>query len=534
MTPPAKLTKIGVNLQQAMTAIESFDAQQKKADGQPTLHITNMGHVISTAYEQLRNASENAEDHLLLQRAARRFFVRNISFTSKQLTPKLAEELTIELTQAEYLANNTTKLTTIESISHLTEELHSAYWNILQRPTAPAKDTLRQWTFDLMSVRAEQAYNPPVRPMNFAHFAHAYYANHIAVADYIVNDEKISPDLFQIVIYIAIHRALLKSDDANIRSLLLDLYQIKPGDTERFITFNKQCDTLFSLKTVDRVTRVVSRNGAHLRIMKIAFFDENPVSNTASISKRAHILSAIEQRIDETYKLTKAKLNSGIVKSIIFLLITKALIGLAVEIPYDLAVYSTILITPLLINLFFPAVFIAISTLTLKMPGAHNTKAIVDAIDEMLYDTDENQHLRYSFRNFSQSKQPVTFNIMYGIMFVVGVGLMVNRLMALDFNIVQGGIFILFLSTAAFLGYRLSLQIKELELVSGGQNIIALIRDFLYTPFIFIGHQISFRYAKVNIVARVLDTIIELPLKTSLRLIRQWTAFLNGKKEEML
>lgn len=81
-------------------------------------------------------------------------------------------------------------------------------------------------------------------------------------------------------------------------------------------------------------------------------------------------------------------------------------------------------------------------------------------------------------------------------------------------------------------GYRLSLQIKELELVSGGQNIIALIRDFLYTPFIFIGHQISFRYAKVNIVARVLDTIIELPLKTTLRLIRQWTAFLNGKKRK--
>lgn len=71
------------------------------------------------------------------------------------------------------------------------------------------------------------------------------------------------------------------------------------------------------------------------------------------------------------------------------------------------------------------------------MPGAHNTKAIVDAIDEMLYDTDENQHLRYSFESFSQSKQPVTFNIMYGIIFIVGVGLMVNRLMALDFNIVQ-------------------------------------------------------------------------------------------------
>jgi hypothetical protein len=36
----------------------------------------------------------------------------------------------------------------------------------------------------------------------------------------------------------------------------------------------------------------------------------------------------------------------------------------------------------------------------------------------------------------------------------------------------------------------------------------------------------------MNVVALVLDTLIELPLKTALRLIRQWTGFLDDKKDQ--
>ena len=77
-------------------------------------------------------------------------------------------------------------------------------------------------------------------------------------------------------------------------------------------------------------------------------------------------------------------------------------------------------------------------------------------------------------------------------------------------------------------------NVKELEMVSSEASILSLLRDFLYTPFIFIGHQISYRYAKINLVARLLDNAIELPLKTTLRLVRQWTNFLSNKKDEIL
>jgi hypothetical protein len=49
-----------------------------------------------------------------------------------------------------------------------------------------------------------------------------------------------------------------------------------------------------------------------------------------------------------------------------------------------------------------------------------------------------------------------------------------------------------------------------------------------------VGQWISRKYARVNIVAHFLDVAIELPLKTVLRLLRQWTKFLNEKHDELL
>jgi hypothetical protein len=38
----------------------------------------------------------------------------------------------------------------------------------------------------------------------------------------------------------------------------------------------------------------------------------------------------------------------------------------------------------------------------------------------------------------------------------------------------------------------------------------------------------------MNIIAQILDIVVDLPLKTTLKLIRQWTAFLNNKKDELI
>ena len=43
----------------------------------------------------------------------------------------------------------------------------------------------------------------------------------------------------------------------------------------------------------------------------------------------------------------------------------------------------------------------------------------------------------------------------------------------------------------------------------------------------------SDKYSRLNIVTIVLDMLIELPLKTVLRLVRQWGAFIDDRKDRI-
>ena len=70
-----------------------------------TINVAGVGGMVSAAYEQLRNAAEYAQEHLLIQNAIRRFFVRNLFILG--IDRSISEELVIELTQAGYIKNNT-------------------------------------------------------------------------------------------------------------------------------------------------------------------------------------------------------------------------------------------------------------------------------------------------------------------------------------------------------------------------------------------------------------------------------------------
>jgi hypothetical protein len=112
-------------------------------------------------------------------------------------------------------------------------------------------------------------------------------------------------------------------------------------------------------------------------------------------------------------------------------------------------------------------------------------------------------------------------------------GLVAWLLWSFGFSLLHLVIFFTFLSTASFLGFRLSRMIREIEAVDAQQSGITLVRDFLYLPFVVVGRWISENYARVNVVALILDMVIELPLKTVLRLVQQWGNFISSKKDEL-
>lgn len=523
---------LGVLLQQAIQNISLHDQRAAQSAKEQTIHVPNVANVLLFAYEQLRNASENIEDHLLFQRAILRFYKRNLVFATRRQATDLGQELVIELTQAGYLKNDSVAVSKAKELDELIATYYSTFWEVKDKHSTISPRQAEKWTLEILSVKSEQIFNNPIRILSFAHFAHTHFSKLIKYESIIDDDEEISAVDYPTLLYISIHKALLRSDDANVRSGLMDLYSLDPTNAAQFVEFNTKYDALAALSSTNKLSRFISNNGAPLRIIRSTFFNKYDDNKSIDLQNQSKTLTIIESQIDEEYKEVRKNLNKGILKSIAFLLITKALIGLLIEIPYDILVTGAIVIMPLIINLLFPPLFIAVTALTFRLPGPANKRALSDYIQSMIYNDVQTHPLTLKYT------QPVgrayLFNTVYIIMFIFAFYFVASRLAALDFNIAQGIIFFIFLSTASFLGYRLTLQIKELEIVNTNQGVIALLRDFLYAPFIFVGKKISYRFSQLNIIAQILDVAIDLPLKTMMKLVRQWMIFLNNKKDELL
>lgn len=241
-------------------------------------------------------------------------------------------------------------------------------------------------------------------------------------------------------------------------------------------------------------------------------------------------MSAFESQVEAEYKRTSHRINIGIIKSVVFLLLTKLLVGLVIEVPYDYAVHKAIVWEPLLINLFFPPVYMVLLRLTLASPSRANTIRLVNQAEEMFYGASSRELARAS----NGAKFGTAYNIAYGAVFLVVFALVSWVLMTFfRFEIPHLIVFLIFISGASFLGFRLSRMIRDLESVDSQQNGTTVIRDFLYMPFVVVGRWMSEKYSKVNFVSAILDMVIELPLKSVLRMIRQWSAFISNKKDQL-
>jgi hypothetical protein len=518
-SPSNNATQLAQLLQAARARVET-KASEKSKEGM--IHVAETGGVLTAAYEQLRNAAEYAEEHLLLQRAIRRFYKRSFLLRDTKHIRSSGQDLVIELTQAGYVGNDTLPEGIVRQISDLAVSYFAAYEAIDGR-----KDLSRQraedWTLDVLSVRVEWLLNDPAITDAYVQFVHGYFIQHHRLAElFSTSDNEVETSL-----YAAIHRALLKSDNATIRSSLLAVYDKSPAGLEDYIAINKQIDMLLSAPLTEKLYRYVDRKGAPLRVLRHMIQTNDTIE--LDLPKKETFLSSFSAQVTNEYASITKRINHGIVKSVIFLVITKFLIGIAIEIPYDYLVMGAILWTPLLINLAFPPLYMILLRTTLVLPGEANTRRLTERIEQVLYEPPAKELERKPAASFG-----IGYNVAYALVFVIVFGGAGYLLWAnFHFELLHLFIFFLFLSGASFLGFRLSRMIRELEAVGSDQNVVTTARDFLYMPFVVVGRYMSEKYAQVNIVALSLDMLIELPLKTILRLVRQWGAFISSKKDAL-
>jgi len=242
----------------------------------------------------------------------------------------------------------------------------------------------------------------------------------------------------------------------------------------------------------------------------------------------------IEEATNSKYKQVKIKLRRTSLRSIIYLFITKMLLALIIELPYDYLVIGHLNYIPLGINVVFHPLLLFIVALAVHIPAKENTLKIIEGIKDLVY-TYDGKEIVYRVR--PKIKQgwflATVFRLLYLVAFVITFGGLGTILVMLNFNWLGVLLFMVFLTLVSFFGLRVRQLAKELVVLDRRDNLLSVMIDFFTIPIVRAGRSLSVNFSKINVFVFFLDIIIEAPFKLIVDVFEDWFAYMREKREEI-
>ena len=255
---------------------------------------------------------------------------------------------------------------------------------------------------------------------------------------------------------------------------------------------------------------------------------EELLANPELLEAEAKIL------LNNKYKLIRKKITASSMRAIVYIFLTKVILAIILEIPYELYILKGVNYINLIINIVFPPILMFIIALTIIPPSKENTKKILENLHDLIYNKKEDSilcKLKAKYRSGLGFK--IFYNILYTALYIFVFGAVIKLLQSLEFNIVSGGLFILFLTAVSFFASRIRNTAKEYKAVQKKEGPFSFLINFFSLPIVAVGHWLSIKFKKINIFTFIMDFIIEAPFKMFVAGFEDWLDFMKEKKEDI-
>ena len=166
------------------------------------------------------------------------------------------------------------------------------------------------------------------------------------------------------------------------------------------------------------------------------------------MSDQEALSTAVLTACDKRYKSIAAKVRLAIVRSVMFIILTKVIFAFFVEGTYERLVYGEIQWMSILINTSMPPLLMIIVSLFIRTPDQNNSRRILAYIQKILYDEDPKLGNMLTVQKAKDKALPVTwiFNLLWLCAFLVTFGGIIYVLSLLRLSFISQFIFIFFLS----------------------------------------------------------------------------------------
>jgi len=514
--------------------ISIFEAKQSHPERAHPISVSRTVSILAVLYEKARNAVEFRAEHLVRRAAIERILKRRITLGGSP--ESIAEALGLELMWAKYIDSSLVD----ETVTHTITQIITRYLKVKSKLFSSSTKYLGlSWAsiLGLMSSEIDEMIVSPTKRGAIVNFVYQALLPKYPLAGMSERDR-------DMIVYIATERAFAQSDEPLIQYHLLkvihpDWFTVTDAnfDTEMAAFLQNVSDIQNHLinPKVSPVARHMKRHLPPYRIIRDMFI-ENDGAIRPIVEDETRLTAELERVADVRYKETGAKIQRAVVRSIIYIFLTKMVFALALEAPFDLFIAHKIDYIPLVINMLFPPFLLFLVAGFTSVPGKDNTKRLVDRIKTILYHFDTIKDEKDIFHGREQQKRPIltaAFGIVYVAAFGITFGAILWVLGLLHYNPASQVIFIFFVALVTIFAYRIRVSSKEYELVDR-QGVFEPLMDFFFLPILWAGDMLSKEIAKINIFIFLFDFILEAPLKVIFEVAEEWIRFIRTKKEEIL
>lgn len=431
--------------QLARIVIEQFE-RKSEPNHERKITVNPFVSKVASAYEKLRNAMEYREEEVMLRATIERILRRRLLLGGTAKTT--AEPLIRELIWARYLPDNSVPETAIARVEDTIDLYLQLRLKVLEKHKVKLGD-INEWTYQLMSSALAHILNPNYEKQTMGNFMYQVMKDDIAIVD----DNEQTRDA---QVYLAVRRAFARDDLAFLRYHLFTLYfgeltwssldHIALAFKEGLVEINNQ----LSYPRKDKIYTYVKRRAAVFFILE-DILRVHKGSLLTMLKDEGKVQQAVQEACQKRYKSISKKVRTAIIRSFVFILMTKVIFAFAVEGTYEQLVFGSIQWVSIIINTSIPPLLIIIVSLFIRTPGEENTRRILSYVKQLLYD--ESPRLGNQLVIKKQADKPnILFNALWLLAFLISFGAIIYVLSQLHFNVISMGIFVFFITVVSFFG----------------------------------------------------------------------------------
>lgn len=479
-------------------------------------------------YEKLRNAMEFREDEVILRATIERILKRRLLLGGNG--ESTAMPLVKELLWARYLPGGEIGEATVHEIAHVIDLYLQLRLQVLAKHRIAEKE-MNEWIYDLMSSHIQYILNPKRDKELMANFMF-----HVLRDD--VEIENANRETRDAQVFMAVRKAFARDDLAFLRYHMFCQYFGRLSDdtfestVQHFSTGYQEIIRQMNYVYRDKMYTYVKRRTATFFIFE-DILHEKRENVKSMLENEEELKNAVLSACEKRYNATRKRVQTAIIRSFIFIFLTKLGFAFFVEGTYERIFFGEINWKAIIINVTVPPLLMVIVSLFIRPPGKDNAQTIFTYITRLLYDEDPVLGNKIHVGTVKTEKGfTIAFTILWLLAFVLSFGFLIFILTKLEFNFVSQGVFLFFLAIVSFLAYRITL-IANVYRVGEKQGVGTFIVDFLFMPVIRVGRKLTQSISQINIFLMLFDFFIEAPFKFLFAFFDQWFYFLHNKTEEL-